>query len=174
MIRRSDWRSASIALWNYPLMMAGSSKLAPALAAGNCVVIKPFWKLRRRWRLNLPRWRSDIFSAGALNVLFGRGQTVGDALTGHEKVRMVSLTGVSISTGEHIPRHTAPAIKRTHMELGGKAPVIASRMTPIWMRWRRASGLSVSIRRTDCTAACRIYARSAVSMMRWSKSWGTR
>ncbi|VTP68586.1 Gamma-aminobutyraldehyde dehydrogenase [Leclercia adecarboxylata] len=58
-----------------------------------------------------------------LNVLFGRGKTVGDPLTGHEKVRMVSLTG-SIATGEHIIGHTASSIKRTHMELGGKAPVI--------------------------------------------------
>ncbi|WP_116431106.1 aldehyde dehydrogenase family protein, partial [Klebsiella pneumoniae] len=58
-----------------------------------------------------------------INVLFGRGKTVGDPLTGHPKVRMVSLTG-SIATGEHIIAHTAAGIKRTHMELGGKAPVL--------------------------------------------------
>ncbi|OAL96074.1 aldehyde dehydrogenase, partial [Salmonella enterica subsp. enterica] len=65
----------------------------------------------------------DIFPPGVINVLFGRGQTVVELLAGHEKVLMVSLTG-SIATGEHILRHTAPAIKRAHMELGGKAPVI--------------------------------------------------
>ncbi len=56
-------------------------------------------------------------------MLFGRGKTVGDPLTAHVKVRMVSLTG-SIATGAHIIGHTASSIKRTHMELGGKAPVI--------------------------------------------------
>ncbi|EAO5368778.1 aldehyde dehydrogenase family protein [Salmonella enterica] len=112
---------ASIAPWNYPLMMA-AWKLAPALAAGNCVVIKPS-EITPLTALKLAALAKDIFPPGVLNVLFGRGQTVGDVLTGHEKVRMVSLTG-SIATGEHILRHTAPAIKRTHMELGGKAPVI--------------------------------------------------
>jgi aminobutyraldehyde dehydrogenase len=73
--------------------------------------------------LKLAELAKDIFPAGVLNVLFGRGKTVGDPLTGHEKVRMVSLTG-SIATGEHIIGHTASSIKRTHMELGGKAPVI--------------------------------------------------
>ncbi|MGS8731998.1 aldehyde dehydrogenase family protein, partial [Salmonella enterica subsp. enterica serovar Infantis] len=65
----------------------------------------------------------DIFPPGVLNVLFGRGQTVSAVLTGQDTVRMVSLTG-AIATGEHILRHTAPARKRTHMERGGKAPVI--------------------------------------------------
>lgn len=157
---------ASIAPWNYPLMMA-ARKLAPALAAGNCVVIKPS-EITPLTALKLAALAKDIFPPGVLNVLFGRGQTVGDVLTGHEKVRMVSLTG-SIATGEHILRHTAPAIKRTHMELGGKAPVIVL-MTPIWMRWRRASGLSVSIMPDRIVLRRAVYTRSAVSMMRWSKS----
>ncbi len=112
---------ASIAPWNYPLMMA-AWKLAPALAAGNCVVIKPS-EITPLTALALAELAKDIFPAGVLNVLFGRGKTVGDPLTGHNKVRMVSLTG-SIATGEHIIAHTASSIKRTHMELGGKAPVI--------------------------------------------------
>ena len=112
---------ASIAPWNYPLMMA-AWKLAPALAAGNCVVIKPS-EITPLTALKLAELAKDIFPPGVLNVLFGRGKTVGDPLTGHEKVRMVSLTG-SIATGEHIIGHTASSVKRTHMELGGKAPVI--------------------------------------------------
>jgi aminobutyraldehyde dehydrogenase len=87
---------ASIAPWNYPLMMA-AWKLAPALAAGNCVVIKPS-EITPLTALKLAELAKDIFPAGVLNVLFGRGKTVGDPLTGHEKVRMVSLTG-SIATG---------------------------------------------------------------------------
>ncbi len=111
---------ASIAPWNYPLMMA-AWKLAPALAAGNCVVIKPS-EITPLTALKLAELSRDS-PAGVLNVLFGRGKTVGDPLTGHPKVRMVSLTG-SIATGAHIIGHTASSIKRTHMELGGKAPVI--------------------------------------------------
>lgn len=73
--------------------------------------------------LKLAELAKDIFPEGVINVLFGRGKTVGDPLTAHVKVRMVSLTG-SIATGAHIIGHTASSIKRTHMELGGKAPVI--------------------------------------------------
>ncbi|HEY4469274.1 MAG TPA: aldehyde dehydrogenase family protein, partial [Klebsiella sp.] len=106
---------ASIAPWNYPLMMA-AWKLAPALAAGNCVVIKPS-EITPLTALKLGELAKEVFPAGVLNVLFGRGVTVGDPLTAHAKVRMVSLTG-SIATGAHIIGHTASSIKRTHMELG--------------------------------------------------------
>ncbi|VEB83572.1 gamma-aminobutyraldehyde dehydrogenase [Citrobacter koseri] len=74
---------ASIAPWNYPLMMA-AWKLAPALAAGNCVVIKPS-EITPLTALKLAEFAKDIFPPGVLNVLFGRGKTVGDPLTGHEK-----------------------------------------------------------------------------------------
>lgn len=126
---------ASIAPWNYPLMMA-AWKLAPALA-------------------------KDIFPPGVLNVLFGRGQTVGDVLTGHEKVRMVSLTG-SIATGEHILRHTAPAIKRTHMELGGKAPVIVFDDADLDAVAQGVRTFGFYNAGQDCTAACRIYAQRGI------------
>lgn len=78
-------------------------------------------------------------------MLFGRGKTVGDPLTAHVKVRMVSLTG-SIATGAHIIGHTASSIKRTHMELGGKAPVIVLTMRTS-MRWWMGCGPSVLQRR---------------------------
>jgi aminobutyraldehyde dehydrogenase len=74
---------ASIAPWNYPLMMA-AWKLAPALAAGNCVVIKPS-EITPLTALKLAELARDILPAGVLNVLFGRGKTVGDPLTGHRK-----------------------------------------------------------------------------------------
>uniref|UniRef100_UPI0020C25442 aldehyde dehydrogenase family protein n=1 Tax=Salmonella enterica TaxID=28901 RepID=UPI0020C25442 len=79
---------------------------APALAAGNCVVIKPS-DISPLTALKLAALAKDFFPPGGLYVLFGRGQTVVDVFTGHEKVRMVSLNG-SIATGEHILRHTAP------------------------------------------------------------------
>ena len=120
--------------------MMAAWKLAPALAAGNCVVIKPS-EITPLTALKLAEYAKDIFPPGVLNVLFGRGKTVGDPLTGHKKVRMVSLTG-SIATGEHIISHTAPSIKRTHMELGGKAPppVASTRRRVFTTRWWRDWG----------------------------------
>ncbi|MCT4703861.1 aminobutyraldehyde dehydrogenase [Enterobacteriaceae bacterium H20N1] len=150
---------ASIAPWNYPLMMA-AWKLGPALAAGNCVVIKPS-ETTPLTAFKLAELAKDIFPAGVLNVLFGRGQTVGDALTGHTKVRMVSLTG-SIATGEHIISHTAPSIKRTHMELGGKAPVIVFDDADLDAVVEGVRTFGYYNAGQDCTAACRIYAQEGI------------
>ncbi|XTZ40381.1 aminobutyraldehyde dehydrogenase [Salmonella enterica] len=150
---------ASIAPWNYPLMMA-AWKLAPALAAGNCVVIKPS-EITPLTALKLAELTKDIFPAGVLNVLFGRGKTVGDPLTGHKKVRMVSLTG-SIATGEHIISHTAPSIKRTHMELGGKAPVIVFDDADLQAVVEGVRTFGFYNAGQDCTAACRIYAQKGI------------
>ena len=150
---------ASIAPWNYPLMMA-AWKLAPALAAGNCVVMKPS-EITPLTALKLAEYAKDIFPAGVINVLFGRGATVGDPLTGHEKVRMVSLTG-SIVTGEHIIQHTAPTIKRTHMELGGKAPVIVFDDADLDAVVSGVRTFGYYNAGQDCTAACRIYAQKGI------------
>lgn len=150
---------ASIAPWNYPLMMA-AWKLAPALAAGNCVVIKPS-EITPLTCLKLAELAQGIFPAGVLNVLFGRGKTVGDPLTGHEKVRMVSLTG-SIATGEHIIGHTASSIKRTHMELGGKAPVIVFDDADLDAVVEGVRTFGFYNAGQDCTAACRIYAQKGI------------
>ncbi|WP_256744394.1 aldehyde dehydrogenase family protein, partial [Cronobacter sakazakii] len=150
---------ASIAPWNYPLMMA-AWKLAPALAAGNCVVLKPS-EITPLTALKLAELAKDIFPAGVLNVLFGRGQTVGDPLTNHEKVRMVSLTG-SIATGEHIISRTASSIKRTHMELGGKAPVLVFDDADLDAVVEGIRTFGFYNAGQDCTAACRIYAQKGM------------
>lgn len=150
---------ASIAPWNYPLMMA-AWKLGPALAAGNCVVLKPS-EITPLTALKLAELAKEIFPAGVLNVLFGRGSTVGDPLTGHEKVRMVSLTG-SIATGEHIIGHTAASIKRTHMELGGKAPVIVFDDADLDAVVEGVRTFGFYNAGQDCTAACRIYAQKGI------------
>ena len=150
---------ASIAPWNYPLMMA-AWKLAPALAAGNCVVLKPS-EITPLTALKLAELAKDIFPAGVINILFGRGKTVGDPLTGHPKVRMVSLTG-SIATGEHIISHTASSIKRTHMELGGKAPVIVFDDADIEAVVEGVRTFGYYNAGQDCTAACRIYAQKGI------------
>lgn len=150
---------ASIAPWNYPLMMA-AWKIAPALAAGNCVVIKPS-EITPLTALKLGELAQDLFPAGVLNVLFGDGQTVGNALTHHDKVRMISLTG-SVATGERIVAQATSGIKRTHMELGGKAPVIVFDDADIDKVVEGVRTFGFYNAGQDCTAACRIYAQKGV------------
>ncbi|HMN86315.1 MAG TPA: aldehyde dehydrogenase family protein, partial [Bauldia sp.] len=112
---------ASIAPWNYPLMMA-AWKLGPALAAGNTVVLKPSEQTPLT-TLRLARLAAEILPEGVLNVVVGRGESVGSALINHPKVAMISLTG-DIATGKKVLTAAAKSVKRPHLELGGKAPVI--------------------------------------------------
>src|ERR1700736_3082531 len=112
---------ASIAPWNYPLMMA-AWKIGPALAAGNTVVLKP-----SEWTpltaLRLAELAQDIFPPGVLNVITGDGEPVGAGLVRHSDVAMVSITG-DVGTGKVVARTAAETLKRVHLELGGKAPVV--------------------------------------------------
>jgi 1-pyrroline dehydrogenase len=113
----------SIAPWNYPLMMA-AWKLGPALAAGNTVILKPSeWTPMSALRLAQLADDADIFPPGVLNVVTGDGEKVGAALVRHPGVAMVSLTG-DVGTGKIVAREAASTLKRVHLELGGKAPVI--------------------------------------------------
>jgi aminobutyraldehyde dehydrogenase len=150
---------ASIAPWNYPLMMA-AWKIAPALAAGNTVVLKPSEQTPLT-ALRLMELANDLFPAGVLNLVFGRGQTVGNPLVTHPKVRMVSLTG-SIATGSHIISSTADNVKRLHMELGGKAPVIIFDDADIDAAVEGIRTFGFYNAGQDCTAACRIYAQKGI------------
>jgi 1-pyrroline dehydrogenase len=111
----------SIAPWNYPLMM-GIWKIGPALAAGNCVILKP-----STWTplsaLRMAELAADIFPAGVLNVITGNGNLVGAGLVRHPDVNMVSITG-DVATGKEIAKTASQTLKRVHLELGGKAPVL--------------------------------------------------
>ena len=112
---------AGICPWNYPLMMA-IWKLGPALAAGNVQVLKP----SEQTPLSLLRFvqlAQDVIPAGVLNVVTGDGVPVGERLVAHPDVRLVSLTG-DVSTGKAIARNAADTLKRVHLELGGKAPMV--------------------------------------------------
>jgi 1-pyrroline dehydrogenase len=111
---------ASIAPWNYPLMMA-AWKVGPALAAGCTVVLKPS-ELTPASTLRLAELAGDVLPPGVLNVVVGGKQT-GATLVTHPGVEMVSLTG-SVATGKAIARAAADSLTRVHLELGGKAPVI--------------------------------------------------
>ncbi|SDS18018.1 gamma-aminobutyraldehyde dehydrogenase [Pseudomonas oryzae] len=150
---------ASIAPWNYPLMMA-AWKLAPALAAGNCVVLKPSEQTPLT-ALKLAEWLAEIFPAGVVNIVFGRGASVGQPLIEHPQVRMVSLTG-SIATGSNIIASSAGTIKRLHMELGGKAPVIIFDDADIDAAVAGIRTFGFYNAGQDCTAACRIYAQKGI------------
>jgi aminobutyraldehyde dehydrogenase len=149
----------SIAPWNYPLMM-GAWKLAPALAAGNTVVLKPS-ELTPLTTLLLAKHLSNILPEGVVNVVSGRGSTVGDALIRHPKVAMVSLTG-SIATGEKVVAAAAKPIKRTHLELGGKAPVVVFDDADLSAVVEGIRTFGFYNAGQDCTAACRIYAGSKI------------
>ncbi|CAN5536587.1 hypothetical protein BH10ACT3_BH10ACT3_16510 [soil metagenome] len=112
---------ASISPWNYPLMMA-AWKIGPALAAGCTVVLKPS-DLTPMSSLLLAELSADIFPPGVFNVICGDGATTGVALTTHPLVEMISVTG-SVGTGKAIARAASDSLKRVHLELGGKAPVL--------------------------------------------------
>ena len=146
---------ASIAPWNYPLMMA-AWKTAPALAAGNTVVLKPSEQTPLT-ALLLAQLAAEILPKGVLNVVCGRGASVGQPLVEHPQVRMVSVTG-DVSTGRTILQAAAGTLKRTHLELGGKAPVIVfddANLDEVVSGVRTFGYYNAG---QDCTAACRIYA----------------
>jgi aminobutyraldehyde dehydrogenase len=150
---------AQITPWNYPLMMA-AWKLAPALAAGNTVVLKPS-ELTPLTTLRLATLLAELFPRGVVNVVAGRGDTVGSPLINHPGVRMVSLTG-SITTGQKVLQAASKDLKRTHLELGGKAPVLVfdDADLPAVVASVRAAGFYNAGQ--DCTAACRVYAASRI------------
>jgi len=146
---------ASIAPWNYPLMMA-AWKLSPAIAAGNTVVIKPSEQTPLT-TLKLAEIAAEIFPPGVINVIAGRGKQVGAPLVSHPAVRMVSLTG-DVSTGEKILQVAAKGVKRTHLELGGKAPVIVFDDADLQSVVSGVRTFGFYNAGQDCTAACRLYA----------------
>ena len=146
---------ASIAPWNYPLMMA-AWKLGPALAAGNTVVLKPS-ELTPLTTLKLAELIADIFPAGVVNVLNGRGESVGTSMISQPQVQMISITG-DISTGQKIMDVAAKSVKRTHLELGGKAPVIVFDDADLASVVEGVRTFGFYNAGQDCTAACRIYA----------------
>ncbi|WP_373051051.1 gamma-aminobutyraldehyde dehydrogenase [Thalassovita aquimarina] len=150
---------ASIAPWNYPLMMM-AWKIAPAIGAGNTVVFKPSEQTPLT-ALAVARIFADVLPEGVVNIILGRGETVGSALINHPKVAMISLTG-DIATGRKILDAANKTIKRTHLELGGKAPVIVfdDADIPATVEGLRAFGYYNAGQ--DCTAACRIYAHASV------------
>jgi 1-pyrroline dehydrogenase len=141
--------------WNYPLMMA-VWKLAPALAAGNVQVLKPSEQTPLT-TLRFAQLASEILPAGVLNVVTGDGVPTGEAIVKHPEVRLISLTG-DVETGKLIARTAADNLKRVHLELGGKAPVLVfDDADPAAV----AEGIKIGgywNSGQDCTAASRVVA----------------
>ncbi len=150
---------ASIAPWNYPLMMA-AWKLGPALAAGNTVVLKPSEQTPLT-ALKLAETLAELFPKGVVNVIAGRGESVGAPLVSHPRVRMVSLTG-DVATGQKILSAAATNLKRTHLELGGKAPVIVFDDADLEAVVAGVRTFGFYNAGQDCTAACRVYAGAKI------------
>ncbi|WP_420342291.1 gamma-aminobutyraldehyde dehydrogenase [Paenirhodobacter sp.] len=150
---------ASIAPWNYPLMMM-AWKIAPAIAGGNTVVFKPSEQTPLT-ALHMAGIFADVLPEGVVNIILGRGETVGSALINHPKVAMISLTG-DIATGRKIMEAATRTIKRTHLELGGKAPVIIMDDADVEAAVSGLRAFGYYNAGQDCTAACRIYAHAKV------------
>ncbi len=150
---------ASIAPWNYPIMMA-AWKIAPALAAGNTLVFKPSEHTPLSI-LALAPALAELLPAGVLNIVCGGGEGVGSHLVSHARVRMVSLTG-DIVTGQKILQAASKTLKRTHLELGGKAPVIVCNDADLEAVVQGVRTYGYYNAGQDCTAACRIYAQAGI------------
>jgi betaine-aldehyde dehydrogenase len=142
-----------IAPWNYPLMMA-IWKIGPALATGNTIVLKPS-ELTPLTAIKLAELAADLFPPGVFNVVTGDGVPVGDTLVRHPKVGIVSLTG-DVNTGKLIHANASESLKRVHLELGGKAPVVIFDDADLAsaVEWIKIAGYFNAGQ--DCTAACRV------------------
>ena len=148
-----------IAPWNYPLMMA-IWKIGPALATGNTVVLKPA-ETTPVSSLKLAELAAEIFPAGVLNVITGHGEPAGSSLVTHADVDMVSLTG-SPGTGKWIAKAASDTLKRVHLELGGKAPVVVFDDVEMETALETIAGTGYYNAGQDCTAATRVLAGKGV------------
>jgi 1-pyrroline dehydrogenase len=146
---------ASIAPWNYPLYMA-SWKLGPALATGNTVVLKPSVRTPLT-ALRFAEILGEHLPPGVVNVLSGSGSAIGDELVGHPKVRMISITGDTV-TGKRVAKIAADTVKRLHLELGGKAPVIVFDDADLDLAAETLKAAGYWNSGQDCTAATRVIA----------------
>ncbi|MGN0063707.1 MAG: gamma-aminobutyraldehyde dehydrogenase [Nocardioides sp.] len=145
--------------WNYPMMMA-TWKIAPALAAGNAVVLKPS-DTTPETTLLMAELAAPFFPAGTFNVVTGDRHT-GRALVEHATPAMVAITG-SVRAGAEVALSAAPAIKRVHLELGGKAPVVIFDDADIESAVETIAGAGYFNAGQDCTAATRVLVQAGIA-----------
>jgi len=145
--------------WNYPLMMA-IWKIAPALAAGNTVVLKPA-ETTPVTTLLFAEWCAEFLPSGVFNAIGGHGEPTGAELVTHPDVAMACLTG-SPPTGKWIAKAAADTLKRVHLELGGKAPVVIFDDADMEAAMETIAGTGYYNAGQDCTAATRVLASKGV------------
>jgi len=145
--------------WNYPLMMA-IWKIGPALAAGNAVVLKPA-ETTPLTTLLFAEWCGEILPPGVFNAIGGHGEPTGAELVTHPDVAMACLTG-SPPTGKWIAKAAADTLKRVHLELGGKAPVVIFDDADMEAAMETIAGTGYYNAGQDCTAATRVLAAKGV------------
>jgi len=145
--------------WNYPLLTA-LTKMSPALAAGNTVVLKPSEQTPAT-TLHMAQIAARILPPGVLNVITGRGEITGAAMAAHPGIDIISLTG-GTATGKVVARIAADSLKHVHLELGGKAPaIVLDDADPVavaeslkWASYWNAG--------QDCSAAVRVIASAGI------------
>jgi betaine-aldehyde dehydrogenase len=145
--------------WNYPLMMA-IWKIGPALAAGCTIVLKPA-ETTPISTIKLAELAGEVLPKGVLNVITGYGQPAGSSLVTHPDIEMVSLTG-SPETGKWIAKAASDSLKRVHLELGGKAPVIVFDDVDMEAAMETIAATGLYNAGQDCTAATRVLAGAKV------------
>ena len=149
---------AQVTPWNYPMMMA-VWKWAPAIAAGNTVVLKPSdtTPASTVWMANL---MAEFLPAGVFNVVCGERET-GAALVNHKRPDMVSITG-SVGAGIQVAESAAKQVKRVHLELGGKAPVVVFADADLAAAAEAIAIAGYFNAGQDCTAATRVIVQDSV------------
>ncbi|WP_037572391.1 gamma-aminobutyraldehyde dehydrogenase [Phaeacidiphilus oryzae] len=145
----------SIAPWNYPLQMA-AWKILPAIAAGNTVVLKPAENTPLTSLMFAEAAKAAGIPDGVVNVLSGQGSSAGERLVSHPDVRMVSFTG-STAVGRRVGELAVRGVKRSHLELGGKAPFVVFDDADLEAAVHGAVAGALINGGQDCTAATRAY-----------------
>lgn len=146
--------------WNYPLLMA-AWKIAPILAAGNSLVLKPSEQTPLS-TLKFAEIIADLLPAGVFNVVTGLGPTVGERLATHPDIDLVALTG-SVNSGKAVASAAGDTVKRVHLELGGKAPVVVfadADLNAVAESLRVAAFYNSG---QECGAACRVLVHESVA-----------
>jgi len=152
---------ACIIPWNYPMMLL-AWKLAPALAAGNTVVIKPS-ELTPLTTLRLAELALNHLPPGVINIVTGFGPEAGEPLVTHPDVRMIAFTG-SLAVGQHIARLAAPQMKKLHLELGGKDPMVIAPDVDIQMAVSGLSYAALINAGQVCTSTERVYVHESIAL----------
>jgi betaine-aldehyde dehydrogenase len=134
-------------------------KIGPALATGNTIVLKPA-ETTPVTTVRLAEIAAEFLPAGVLNVVCGHGD-VGELIVGHDDVDMVSITG-SVESGKRVAEVASQSLKRVHLELGGKAPVVVFDDADMALAMETIAGTAYYNAGQDCTAATRVLASSRV------------